>query len=257
VDYSIKLLKGRVPSNHALAVYLMVGIPVMCMLGMFHGSFTLPLPTSLLTGAVFVGIKCVLHILHLYPTPARQPNEARRHQEAEVVIASCISTFVAWHLGLFVAYTLDASRRRLLEQQMMLRALQAQRVEQLESEKQRIEYDLRFTQRALSRRVDSSAAGGDGLPETVAQKLIADGLMRDTAPSVSSVSTSQYCSHCSRGVGSFSNGDLIVDSVAGRNRVPVDSLQPCGTSTVGSCSEVGDILEPLDDDPDDEGKKQR
>ena len=115
-------MKGRVPSNHALAVYIMVNIPVLSMCGMFHGSFTLPLPTSLLTGAVFVGMKCVLHIWHLYPTPARQPNEAQRHQEAEVVIASSIWMFVAWHLGLFVAYTLDASRRRLLEQQMLLRA---------------------------------------------------------------------------------------------------------------------------------------
>ena len=248
-------MKGRVPSNHALAVYIMVNIPVLSMCGMFHGSFTLPLPTSLLTGAVFVGIKCVLHIWHLYPTPARQPNEAQRHQEAEVVIASSIWMFVAWHLGLFVAYTLDASRRRLLEQQMLLRALQAKRVEQLESEKERIEYDLKFTQRALSRRVDSSAAGWDGLPETVAQKLIADGLMRDAAPSVSSISTSQHCS--SDAGGSFSKGDLIVNALAGSNRVPIDSLPMCGTSTVGSCSEVGDILEQQEDDPDDESKKQR
>ena len=63
---------------------------------------------------------------------------------AKVVIAGGIAVVVFWLTGLTIAHMLDNSRRRLLEQQLVVQALQAARVEQLECEKQRIQYDLVF-----------------------------------------------------------------------------------------------------------------
>ena len=118
---------------------------------------------------------------------------------------------------------------------------QAHRVEQLECEKQRIEFDLRFSERRLAASLETmsssanratqgrpSSQGGsswDGLPSHIAAGLVADGLIRNdetAAPTGES---------------------RIFRLEGGRTLEPVSHLSNCGASTVGSDSEVGAILE--------------
>jgi len=116
---------------------------------------------------------------------------------------------------------------------------QAERVEQLECEKQRIEYELRLSERRLvppkpsrsdaSLSIQSTEDSWDGLPRHIAAGLIADGLLRDSETS-SSVADSAFTL----------NG--------GRTLEPTN-LSRCGASTVGSDSEVGNILDLYENAP--------
>ena len=106
-------------------------------------------------------------------------------------------------------------------------------MEQLECEKQRIEYELRLSERRLvppkpsrsdaSLSIQSTEDSCDGLPRHIAAGLIADGLLRDSETS-SSVADSAFTL----------NG--------GRTLEPTN-LSRCGASTVGSDSEVRSILD--------------
>jgi hypothetical protein len=213
--------------EHTLHFYHMIGMPVYCLVGMLHGSFAMPVRRSVLTGLPFV-IKAVsTHVRHLYPFAWRQPDEAQRELEAKVVIAGGIAVVVSWLTGLFIAHALDNSRRRLLEQQLVVQALQAARVEQLECEKQRIQYDLVFTQRELSR--GQSELAMHGLPEGGGEAADGEdgrdhgGSWRQT---VDGGSTSDAPSW---------------------GWAPIADSQHSRASSAGSCSEIGDVLEAIPD----------
>ena len=125
---------------------------------------------------------------------------------------------------------------------------QARRVEQLECEKERVEYDLRFSQQRLARAsaspsasnqfrpvssAGSTAASWDGLPSEVVRGLVADGLMRDDSAVPPTAAT----------------GGFRVEGE--RTLEPVSNLSGCGCSTVGSSSEIGglaDLGDPQDGD---------
>ena len=125
---------------------------------------------------------------------------------------------------------------------------QACRVEQLECEKERVEYDLRFSQQRLARAsaspsantqfrpvtsAGSTAASWDGLPSEVVRGLVADGLMRDDSAAAPTAATEGFRVEGERTLG------------------PVSNLSGCGGSTVGSSSEIGglaDLGDPQEDD---------
>ena len=137
-------------SSAAMHKYHILSIPMVSMVGMIHGTLGMSLRTSLATGMPFAIKGVVTHVLHLYPFESRVPDAKRRQLEVEVILVSAILLFCAFFIGLFVALAFDASRRRLLQEQKLVQSLQAKRVEQLEGEKQRIEYDLKFTQQRLT-----------------------------------------------------------------------------------------------------------
>ena len=125
---------------------------------------------------------------------------------------------------------------------------QARRVEQLECEKERVEYDLRFSQQRLARAsatpsannqfrpittAGSTAASWDGLPSEVVRGLVADGLMRDDSAAAPTAATGGFRVEGERTLG------------------PVSNLSGCGCSTLGSSSEIGgsaDLGDPQEGD---------
>jgi hypothetical protein len=221
--------------QHSLHFYHIIGMPVYCLIGMLHGSFAMPLRTSLLTGLPFALKSVFTHVRHLYPFAWRQPDEEQAMLEAKVVIAGGIAVIVSWLTGLFLAHTLDASRRKLLEQQQLVQALQAARVEQLECEKQRIQYDLVFTQRELTRSQSQSV-----LPMPPAGLATFHGEGEEAAAARAG---SEEGGNGGSWRGTWDGGSSCSSDAPSCQRIA--DLQQCGASTVGSCSEIGDALEAM------------
>jgi len=114
---------------------------------------------------------------------------------------------------------------------------QAERMEQLECEKQRIEYELRFSERRLvppkASRSDGSliastesGSSSNGLPCHIAAGPIANGLLVDSG-------TSRTSSAVVGAAFTLEGGETLEPA----------HLSRCGASTVGSNSEVGNILD--------------
>ena len=115
--------------------------------------------------------------------------------------------------------------------------LQAQRMEQLESEKQRIEFDLRFSQRRLA--ASMGRAARSPTPSWDVPSEVADGLLRDADDAAAAPTVGTGCG--------FRLGDRTLEPVTGH-------FSRCGASTVGSDSEIGAILDPDEVDADNEGR---
>jgi hypothetical protein len=138
----------------------------------------------------------------------------------------------------------------------------AQRVEQLEGEKQRIEYELRFSQRALAdasatsrekcviSHVPSSMELASALSETGGLPRLRAGI--DFGAEGSKIAAGHIAEGLLQndsGVGNRtwdtkSKYPAPVFQLEGeRNLEPVSNLFSCGSSTVGSCSEIASAFE--------------
>jgi hypothetical protein len=204
-----------------------------------------PTPTNLTTSFVLACLAARVMCMFLVTALSHHEGVSDVGQPLETLTFT-ISMLCGELLGNYC----DTALRDMFIAQATERARHEQRVEQLEGEKQRIEYDLLFSQRALAnesaasiekcviRRVPSSMdlserSERDGLPRMIPAGHIAEGLVQSDS-----------------GVADHTRSTESVDPAPGfqlegeRNLKPMSmKLSCCGSSTAGSCSEIASAFE--------------
>lgn len=148
-----QLMEGERTSLHMFHIF---AFPLLAVGGLCHGSLGMRWWKSVLTGMPFA-IKCavsyVLHNRNLMV--AASASEARSGMF--VVVSAATMSILCFHIGQWIAHDLDRSHRLLWEEQRRVQELlaermqiQAERMQQLECEKERIAYDLCLSQHRLS-----------------------------------------------------------------------------------------------------------
>lgn len=136
-------LSPLAPNSSTPLVYSLVLGPVQLACGMLHGSHFMPTRWSIISSMPFVAKTIATHFLHT------QLFIESAFDDRRVVCLVAVVGVLSFYAGLFCVTALGELRQRALHQQSLVQHLQRRRLEQLESEKERMCYDLSIAQKKL------------------------------------------------------------------------------------------------------------